>query len=128
MFLNDILYVIILFVNREKTTFLDKLKGWLERDEMSKPKLIAKLKMEISSLISLEIVSKGRPFSGFNYNTKFIESLSLSDKTVARRTLQLGASIESQIREKLINCENFSLCLDENIDISYFIFYYLFIL
>ena len=60
--------------------------------------------MEISRLISLEIVKKGRPFSdgGFikqllkkiwqrlSYNIKRIESLPLSDKTVTLWTLQLS--------------------------------------
>ena len=41
----------------------EKLKGWLEREEISEPKLVPKLKMEISNLISLEVVRKGRPFS-----------------------------------------------------------------
>ena len=85
------------------------------KEQISEPKL----KMEISSLISFETARKGRAFSKgvfikqlleiiwqrLNYNIKFIESLILSDKTVAHRTLQLGTSIESQIGEKLINCE-----------------------
>ena len=71
----------------------------MEREEISVPKLVPELKMKISCLISLEIVRKGRPFSDGvvikqllkkNFgNTNFIESLPLSDKTVARRTLQL---------------------------------------
>ena len=88
--------------------------------------------MEISSLISLEIVRKGRPFSDgdfikqllkeiwqrLNNNIKFILY------TATHRTLQLRTSKESQIRKKLINCENSSLCLNESTDINDFIFYF----
>ena len=35
----------------------------MEREEISEPKSVSKLKMEISSLISLKIVRKGGPFS-----------------------------------------------------------------
>ena len=58
----------------------------------------------------------------FSYNIKFIVSSTVW-QTVACRTLQLRTSIESLIREKLINCENFSLCLDESTDMNDFIFY-----
>ena len=51
------------FLTDNTNFFLEKLKGQLESEEISEPKLILKLKMEISSLISLEIVTKGRPFS-----------------------------------------------------------------
>ena len=92
--------------------------------------------MEISSLISLDIIRKGRPFSDgvsiqqllkkiwqrLNYKIKFIECLPLSDKTIAHWTLQLE-TIEAEIRKKLINCEKVSLCLDESTDIDVFIFY-----
>ena len=44
-------------------------------------------------------------------------------QTVARRTLQLRTSTESQIKGKLINCRNLSLCLDEATDINDIIFY-----
>ena len=97
-----------------KQFFLEKLQDWLKDEEIYEPKLDSKLKTEISSLISLDIVKKGRQFSGgvfikhllkkiwqrLNYNTKFIESRQLSDKIVARRTLELGTSTESQIKEK----------------------------
>lgn len=47
-----------------------------------------------------------------------MEFLSLSDETVARRTFRIGTYIESQIKEKLINCEFFSMCLDKSTDIN----------
>ena len=63
-----------------------------------------------------------------NYNIKFIESLPLSDKTVARRTLQLRTSIESQISEKCINCENFFTLLRRKHSYQRLYFLFLFIL
>ena len=44
------------FSNRQKTFFFfffEKLKARLERKKIFEPKIVAKLKMEISSLISL---------------------------------------------------------------------------
>ena len=73
MLINNILYVLYinnfndkereLVFNRQKTIFLEIVKGWLKREKISKPKLVPELKIEISSLISLEIVRKGRSFS-----------------------------------------------------------------
>ena len=46
------------FLGNKKQFFLEKLKGRLERKEISASKLVFKLKMEISNLKSLEIVRK----------------------------------------------------------------------
>ena len=50
------------FVNRKKTNFIENKRS-AGKSRNFRPKLVPKLKMEISSLISLEIVRKGRPFS-----------------------------------------------------------------
>ena len=68
---------------------------WLEREQISEPKLVPKLKIELSSIISLKMIRKSRPFYNgilirqllkkswqrLNYNTKFIESFPFSDKS-----------------------------------------------
>lgn len=118
--------------NRNKQIFFDKLKGFLLEEEVKEKKVDNKLKMEISSSVSLDIVRHGRPFTDgifvkeilkkimqkLNYNANFMESVPLSRRTVARRTVKLGTSIEFAVREKLSNCEFFSICLDESTDIN----------
>ena len=47
----------------KRIIFLEKFKGWLEREEISEPILVPQLKLEISGLVSSKIVRKGRPFS-----------------------------------------------------------------
>lgn len=117
---------------KNKKIFLEKLKGWLLGEEISESISEQKLKKEISSLISLDIVRQGRPFCDgifikemlkkilqrLNYNLSFMDRLPLSRQTVVRRSVDLGTSVELSIREKLSTCEFFSFCLDESTDIN----------
>lgn len=117
---------------KNKKLYLEKLKQWCEGEEICVTKPVSKLKKEISSLISLEIVKKGRPFCDgiflkqllnkilqrLNFNTQLIESLPLSTQTVGRRTIEIGTCVEADVREKLNNCEFFSICLDESLDVK----------
>lgn len=102
-----------------KQLFVEKSKEWLINLETNKPRSTnTKLKRDLSSLISLNIVKQGRPFSDgkfvanilkevfekLNYNTTLIKSLPLSRFTLVRRTMQMGEYVESVIRQTLQNC------------------------
>lgn len=116
-----------------KKIFIEKLKEWVNQSKENDEDMVEEnLKMGLSNLISLDIVKKGRPFSDgpfvknilskvfakLHYKTNFIEKLPLSRNSITRRSLYLGAIVESAIREKLKNCEFFSFCIDESTDIN----------
>lgn len=122
-----------MFFLEQKNLYMQKIKEWVLQEEQNDEILQnKKLKMEISSQISLEIAQQGRPFMDgmlaknilqktfqtLNYRTDFIKSIPLSPQTVDRRIAQIGNSVESSIKEKLINCKFLSFCLDESTDIK----------
>lgn len=119
--------------NKYKTLYLEKIKGWMFEVENYEPKTYdKKFKNEISSLVSLDIIRHGRPFSDgkfikemlikilqkFNLNFSGMQTIPLSRSSVSRRSISLGASVECAIKEKLKNCEFFSIALDESTDIN----------
>lgn len=107
---------------KKKKSFLEKLRGWLfEMDRSPKQNLERKkLKTELSTLISLDIVGHGRPFSDglfikdlfikvlkkLNYNETLMK---LSRNSIVQHTAGIAASLEQAITEKL-KTANFIPC------------------
>ena len=88
---------------------------------------------KISFLIAETIAKKGKPFSGgqlvkdclqiftdvvFPDKKSFVENVSLSHQTVARKVDDTAANIEDTLVQRLSACEFYSLALDESTDIS----------
>ena len=88
---------------------------------------------KISFLIAETIAKKGKPFSDgqlvkdclqiftdvvFLDKKSFVENVSLSHQTVARRVDDMAANIEETLVQRLSGYEFYSLALDESTDIS----------
>lgn len=122
---------------------MEKLKIFLLEEDNKQQHRVEKksdheLKMEISSLISLDIVRQGRPFSDgtfvkqmlnkilkkLNYDQKILKHIPCSRSSVVRRTGHIGHSVELAIWKKLSECEFFSFCLDESTDFKLVNFFF----
>lgn len=123
---------------REKRNcVLRKLKLWLSDmeatdDEMNHLENQKKLKVTLSTIISLHIAKHGRPFTDgtfirnictdilnkINYKTDVVQSIPLSARTIARRIQEVAHSIEFEILKTVNNCKYFSISLDESTDIN----------